>query len=316
MSAQNTRNTQAFIEAEQYSNFILENMHDGLLPDTFTRNVSDFGNGTTLNIKTVGTRTLQEVFESQPMEYTAIDTDTVTLQITDYVGDAWAVTDVLRQDGNQVEALHSMQAVEATRALQEYVETRFLATANGAQTDGNPNTINGFAHRVASAETNNVISLDHFFDMKLAFNKAGAPGAGRIAIIDAVCERTLEGLFTTTSSVNFNPQFEGIVNEGFTRDHRFVRNIAGWDIYTSDRLARGDFGDGTTSVSGAVANVFMCVGDDQAKPIMRAWRQMPKVEAGRNRQLKQDEFDLTARFGLGAQRVDTLGILITSASNY
>ena len=74
MSSQNTGNTSAFIEAQQYSQFILENLHDGLLPDTFTRDVSEFGSGTTLNIKTIGTATLQEVFEEQPLEYNAIDT--------------------------------------------------------------------------------------------------------------------------------------------------------------------------------------------------------------------------------------------------
>lgn len=45
-----TSNTRAFIEAEQYSSFILLNLHDGLLPETFFRDVSDFGSGTTLNI--------------------------------------------------------------------------------------------------------------------------------------------------------------------------------------------------------------------------------------------------------------------------
>ena len=109
--SQNTGNTTAFIEAEQYSQFILENLHDGLLPDTFTRDVSDFGTGTTLNIKTVGTATLQEVFEEQPLDYASIDTGTVTLTITDYVGDAWSISDVLRQDGSQIEALHAMRGM-------------------------------------------------------------------------------------------------------------------------------------------------------------------------------------------------------------
>ena len=45
-----TSNTRAFIESEQYSSFILLNLHDGLLPETFYRNVSDFGSGDTLHI--------------------------------------------------------------------------------------------------------------------------------------------------------------------------------------------------------------------------------------------------------------------------
>lgn len=45
-----TSNTRAFIEAEQYSSFILLNLHDGLLPETFWRNVADFQSGDTLHI--------------------------------------------------------------------------------------------------------------------------------------------------------------------------------------------------------------------------------------------------------------------------
>ena len=51
-------------------------------------NVSDFGEGTTLNIKTVGAATIQEITENEDLTYNPIDTGTVQLQITDYVGDA------------------------------------------------------------------------------------------------------------------------------------------------------------------------------------------------------------------------------------
>lgn len=87
--SQTTGNTAAFIHAQQYSSFILTNLHDGLLPSTFYRNVSDFGNGTTLNIKTVGSATLQDVAEDEAITYNPIDTGTVTLSISDYVGDGY-----------------------------------------------------------------------------------------------------------------------------------------------------------------------------------------------------------------------------------
>ena len=61
--AQNRANSSAFIETEQYSSLILRNLHDGLLPSTFYRNVTDFGSGTTLNIKTIGSVTVQDVAE-------------------------------------------------------------------------------------------------------------------------------------------------------------------------------------------------------------------------------------------------------------
>ena len=323
--AQNTANTQAFIEAEQYSQFILENLHDGLIPDMWTRDVSDFGTGTTLNIKSVGTASIQEVFEEQPLTYTAIDTSTITLQITDYVGDAWSISDVLRQDGSQIDTLHAMRGMESTRALQEYFETRLFVVANGAQTANGDNDVNTVKHRYYAGDgagTDLVMTLEDFAFMRFAFDKANVPQFGRIAIVDPIVELTMNSI-TNLVNVSNNPHFEGIVNEGFAREHRFVKNIYGWDIWTSNRLplTAGDLtnvsGHSDTAMTGAageVQNLFMCVASDQTKPIMRAWRQSPKVENDRNVQLKRDEFDVTARFGLGSQRVDSLGVIITSAS--
>ncbi len=325
----NTGNTTAFIEAQQYSQFILQNLHDGLLPDMFTRDVSDFGTGTTLNIKTVGTATLQEVYEEQAMDYQSIDTGTVQLTITDYVGDAWSITDVLRQDGSQIESLHAMRGVESTRALQEYFETRYLAVTNAAQTASAVNLVNGVPHRWNADDGTTVgkMSLTDFLHMKYAFDKANSPQGGRIAIVDPSVEATINALVTTTASTDFNPHFEGLVTEGFAREHKFVRNIFGWDIYTSNRLPGSltetinassyPVGDsGNQSITNGVANIFQCVLDDNTRPIMRAWRQVPKTESDRNVQLKRDEFDVTARFGLGAQRVDTIGVVISDPTKY
>ena len=58
----------------------------------------------------------------------------------------------------------------------------------------------------------------------------------------------------------------------------------------------------------------MSLADDNTKPVMAAWRRMPKVEGERNKDLRRDEFVTSCRFGFGTQRVDTLGILITSAT--
>lgn len=309
-----TSNSQAFIEAEQYSSFILNNLHDGLLPQTFYRNVSDFGSGTTLHIKTVGSVTIQEAAEDTPLVYNPIESGEVSLQITNYVGDAWYVTDDLREDGAMIEQLMSARSVESTRALQETFESRFLSVCNAAQTNANPNTINGFAHRIASAETNNVFALKHLIAMRLAFDKANVPDSGRVFICDPVVEATLNGLVTITNDVS--PFGEMILKEGMARGQRFVMQLFGWDIITSNRLPTGTFSDGTTSVTGGVANIFMCVLDDNTKPIMAAWRRMPKVEGERNKDRARDEFVTRCRWGMGPQRVDTLGVLITSASNY
>lgn len=311
--SQNRTNSSAFINAEQYSSFILRNLHDGMLPGVMYRNVSDFGSGSTLNIKSVGTVTVQDGAEEVPFEYSPIESGTITMTISDYVGDAYYITDELREDGENVEALLAARASESTRAIQETFESRFLRKCATSQTNAAANAVNGFAHRLASAETNNVAALSHFIKMKLAFDKANVPMAGRIAIVDPVVAATLDGLVSIGRDVT--PFGQKILENGFDRDHQFLMNLYGWNIITSNRLHKGDFSDGTTSVTGAVANLFMCVADDNTKPVMAAWRRMPKVEGERNKDLRRDEFVTSCRFGFGTQRVDTLGVLITSATN-
>tara|TARA_R110002012_G_scaffold2301_3_gene11020 strand:+ start:537 stop:1490 length:954 start_codon:yes stop_codon:yes gene_type:complete len=308
-----TTNTTAFIEQEIYSTFILQNLHDGLLGEQFYRNVADFGSGDTINIPTIGSVTIQEGAENEAFTYNPIDTGRVQLTITDYVGDAWFVTDDMREDGYNVDALMAARSTESTRALQENFETRFLATANAAQTNANANTINGFAHRIGSAETDDVFALSQVVSMRLAFDKANVPAQGRVLIVDPVVEATLNNLVNITTDVT--PFAKDILNGGMSSGMRFTQSLYGFDVIISNRLPTGNFSDGTNAVTGAVANIAMCVLDDQCKPIMGAWRRMPRVEGERNKDLRRDEFVVSSRFGLGAQRVDTLGVIITSASN-
>lgn len=310
-----TQSNRSFVESQQYSDFILRNMHDGLLPEVFYRNVSDFSDGEILNIKSIGEAKLQEVSEDEALVYNPIESGNVQLQITDYVGAGWYITKKMRQDSRQADQLVGAYGEEVTRAIQEYFESRSLATLNAAQTDADPNNINGFAHRIASAETNNVAALSHFSSMKTAFDKAEVPYAGRISVVDPVVAASLQNSFQGSYNVDSNPVLQDILEGGFSRDHEFVMNIFGWNIITSNRLAKGSFGDGTTTVADGVANVFMCIADDNCKPLMVAWRQMPEVEGEYNKDLQRDEYVETFRLGFGAQRVDTLGVLITSATN-
>lgn len=308
-----TNNTRSFIESEQYSSFILTNLHDGLMPASWYRDVGDFGSGETLNIKTIGAATIQEVAEDTAINYSPIETGDVQLVISDYIGDAWHVSDKLRQDGAQVEALMAARSQESTRAIQEYFETRFFEVCNASQAASDANTIAGRDHRVASTATNGVMQLSDLVSLKLAFDKANVPYAGRVGAIDPVLAATLDNLTTITHDVT---EFgKNILENGFDRDHQFLCNLYGWNLITSNRLAKDVTNDGTTTIADNVANVFMSILDDNTKPMMAAWRQQPSVEGERNKDLARDEFVTRCRFGFGAQRLDTLAIYITSAVN-
>ena len=58
----------------------------------------------------------------------------------------------------------------------------------------------------------------------------------------------------------------------------------------------------------------MCILDDQCKPIMGAWRRLPKSEGERNKDRARDEHVVRARYGFGVQRVDTMAVYATSAT--
>lgn len=326
--AQNTTGTQAFIEAEQYSKFILANLPDMLLPEGFARDVSDFASGTTLNIKSVGSATLQDMEEDVEPTFNAIDTSTVTLSITDFKGDAWYISDVLREDGAQIEQLSAMRAMEAARAVAESRETDFLKSANLAHVNADVNLVNGRPHRWVAggaAATTRIMTLEDFIGMGVAFNKANAPQMGRIAVVDSLVEGSLNSL-TNLVNVSNNPRFEGVVTEGFARNHKFLHNVYGWDVYTSNFLpvktATEALDASTYSLAndvaevGDVANVFMCIADDGCRPMMTATRRQPTTEGWRDHDNEQDKFKVSTRYGYGAQRIDTLGVVFTHGSNY
>lgn len=326
--SQTTVNTSAFITAQVISNFIVQNLPSYQLPELFYRDVSDFGNGTTLNIKAIGDVTIQDITEDVEPGFTPIDTNTLSLTITDWPGDAWYVTDKLKEDGNQIDALIAARALASTRALAEYHETRFLAAAATAQTNANVNLVNSRPHRWVAggaSATNRLMTMSDFIAMGLAFTKANAPSEGRIAIVDPIVAATMDTI-TNLTNVSNNPQFEGIITEGFLRNHKFVRNIYGWDVWTSNFLPRKTATEALNASSynlandtaeiGDVASIFMCVADDNTKPMMHAWRRMAKTETWRAAGLERDNYKTTSRFGAGAQRTDTLGVIWTHPTNY
>lgn len=314
-----TSNTRAFVESEVYSGFILMNLHDGLLPGSFYRDVKDFGSGDTLHIKTIGSVTLQEAAEDTPLTYNPIETGEITFQIKEYKGDAWYVTDDIREDGTDIDRLMAERASESTRAIQETFESDFLATAGayyatGGAGAGDPNLINGQPHLIPSTAVNNVFELKQLIKCRLAFDKANVPSEGRVFMCDPVVEATLNASVQITSDIS--PFAVSLIEQGMARGQSFKMNIYGFDIITSNRLHIADYSDGTTSITGGVGNLAMCIADDQTKPIMAAWRRMPKAEGERNKDRARDEFVVRCRYGFGIQRLDTMACLPTNATAF
>lgn len=321
-----TSNTTALIRAQVYSEIILDEIvKNQYLPEGLHRDVSDFQDGDTLNIPTFGEVVLREISEDVDIPVDPVDTGSITLTISEYVGAGNYLTDKVKQDSYKMAEFEAALPPKHLRAIKQRYETDLLATAND-QTAGNANAINNYAHRFIASGTNQVIQLEDFIYAKLALDMADIPDEGRVAILHPNCEATLNAL-TNLVNVSNNPQFEGIINSGFAKNMRFVKNIFGFDCFVSNRLphvnsesidttAYVDAPSGSSSVTAGVVNQFMSAVDDLTKPYMGAWREMPVTEGVRNARRKRDEFYTSARWGFGLQRPQSLVSVITSRLHY
>jgi len=318
-----TSNQAPLIKAQVFSEFMLEQINDGFLPDSISRDVTDFGDGDTLFIPSLGETTLRDYVEDTDVKYDSLDSGQIQLTITDYVSAASYITRKLQQDGYKAAALEAAIPREHLRLIKERWETDLLEQAN-SQTIADPNTVNNFDHRwvANSGATLGVLTLDDVLYLKLGFDKAFIPDQGRVLIVDPIVEASLNKQVGDQAFIN-NPQFEGIVTTGFAQAMRFVRNIFGFDVWCSNRLPRiaaetinGGPQDASTALTAGVANIAMSVLDDQHKPFMSAMRQHPIVDGEFNKDRQRDEYVTTARWGHGTQRQETLSVILTSETAY
>lgn len=330
MSGNTTHTTEALIRESVYSQVIFDELYMGFLPEGITRDVSDFPDGTVLNIPTFGEVVIKDVIEDQDTPIDSIDTGRIRMEITEHTGGGAYITDELREDAYYMNQFDSAFPMKALHSLKEVYETDMLETGENNQTLNDANVINRFAHRYNASGAAGELTLNDFAYARTSMLKAHTPDSGMIAIVDPIVELTINGL-TNLTNVSNNPHFEGIVESGFSKNMKFLRNIYGIDVYMSDRLPRIEesiidvTADGAVAPRGqagpvtlndGVATLFMNVTDDMTTPFMSAWRRQPKVEYNRDVPKRRDEYYLTSRYGFGMQRAQSLVTVPTSAVNY
>lgn len=304
------------VRTELWSSELKDILQEQLMGTKYVRMLNGFPDGNTFNIPSVGELPMREVAENTPVTYDSMDTGEFTFSIDRYVEAATFITDKAKQDSFYSQQLIGMFPTKMRRALDENLEGSVFALAN-TQTANNTNTINGADHRfVASGSSNTVLALDDFAKAKYALDKAQAGGT-RVAIIDPSQEYVFNNLVGAQAFTN-NPAFGGIVNGGFVNEvtgMRFIRNIFGFDVYVSNFLATPtDTTIDSVSVPAApVTNIFMSVGGDLT-PFVGAYRQLPRVEYERNKDMRRDEYVMNARFGLKLYRPECLVGVITKST--
>ena len=304
------------VRAELWSAELKDVLQEQLMGTKYVRMLNGFPDGNQFTIPSVGELPMRETSELTAVVYDSMDTGEFNFTIDRYVEAATYITDKAKQDSYYAQQLIGMFPTKMRRALDENLESSVFSLAN-QQTAGNVNAINGADHRfVASGSSNTVLSLADFAKAKYALDKAQAGGT-RVAIIDPSQEYVFNTLVGAQAFIN-NPAFEGIVQGGFVNEitgMRFIRNIFGFDVYVSNFLpaaaeAAGSTLGGVTVPATPTVNLFMAVGGDLT-PFVGAYRQLPRVEYERNKDLRRDEYVMNARFGLKLYRPECLVSVIT-----
>lgn len=319
MAGMTTANSDALIRAEIWSGDLKRVLEDQLMATKYVDWLSGFPDGTTFTVPSIGTLDVNDYVEDTAVQYGALDTGEFQFSITDYISSATYITEKNRQDAFYAAKLEASFVPSMARAIQERVEVDILkqgqpGTSNG-QTVANNNAINGADHRfVGSTLTGAVqhIGLADFAKARHALKKANVPDQNLIAIVDPSVEYVLNTL-TNLVNVSNNPRWEGIVEGGIGQGMQFVKNVYGFDVYTSNRLplsgtnqsGASETIDGTASTGASVANLFFSATSD-ILPWMGAWRQMPKVDGEFNKDFQREEYVTTARYGLKTYRRENL----------
>lgn len=313
MSGFTASNNEHLIRSNLWSSQIKETLLDELFATKYVDMISDFPDGDTLNIPSIGQAETLDYEEGQAVRYTAMDTGNFTFSINKYKSSATFITNKMKQDSFYMSRLVSSFVPKQSRAIAKAMEVDVLAIGNSGQTASSLNTINGAAHRWVASGTNDVMVPQDFAKAKFALQKANVPMTGLTAIVDPSVEYQLSTM-TNLTSVAYNPKWEGIVREGMSTGMKFLFNIYGFDVYVSQNLPSSISETiNSNSVTNGVANYFFSAAPD-VLPFVGSVRQAPKVDSEYNKDLQREEYVTTCRYGYKLFRPENLVTVISDAS--
>lgn len=307
-----TANSTVLIRSELWSSMLKDILEEDLMAQKYVDFMTDFPDGDTFTIPSVGQGEVRDYVEDTAVQYSALDTGEFQFTITEYLSSGNYITAKMRQDSYYAAKLESMFVPKQARAIQERLEADVL-NLGMSQTLSNPNTINGAHHRFVGTGTNEVITVTDFALAKYALDKANVPYGGRVAIVDPSVEFELNTQTNLVNLSNPNPQWDRIVETGLATGMRFVKHIFGFDIYVSNFLADANetiAGPTTATTAAGKANLFFNP-SVEGGVFKGAWRQMPKVDGEWNKDFQREEYVTTARYGLKLYRPEALVVVLT-----
>lgn len=310
---------QRLIRSEVYSSELKEILRDEMQAQRYVRILDGFPDGDTFTIPTIGETTVSTYTEDAAVSYVPMDTAEFQFTVDQYLQSASYITKKAAQDSFYSAQLEARFVPEQERAIMEHFESTTFAAPEVGVTANSAETTDGVAHRISGGNAG-VLELEDFAFARYALKKSNVPDRGMVAIVDPSVEYQLNTL-TNIVNVSNNPMWEGIVRDGIATGMRFVANVYGFDVYTSNYLKSSVADaalaerDGSTtndfSSTNGVANLFFSA-DATANPFVGAWRQMPEVDYEYNKDYQRHEYVTTARYGVKKYRPEGIVTVVTN----
>lgn len=312
MSIHSVANDSHLIRSELWSSQLKTLLLDDLFAMKFVRVLTEFPDGTTFTIPSLGEAVVRDFSEGQTIQYDRLDTGEFQFSFDKYQYAAHAITDKFKRDSYYAQDVISAFVPRQHRALMEAVETRIFERMNAGQTASAVNAINNADHRWVGSGTSETISPVDFFKARYALRKANVPLANLVAVMDPSTVYALETQANIVNMLSPHASSESIVREGLSTGMRFRYNFAGFDVYESNYLPSSisETVDGRTVTTG-VANMFFSAAGGDIAPIVGGFRQMPTVESYRNIDLQQEQYVTIAEYGFKLYRPENLVVVLT-----
>jgi hypothetical protein len=318
--AMTTANTTFLQRTNVYSAELKEILRDEMMAQRYVRMLEGFPDGNNFKIPSIGQAQVDNYSEDSAVTYRPLDTGEFSFSVDKYLSSASYMTKKAEQDTFYANEMMSRFVPEQERAIMEHFETTTMAAPEAGVSANSQESIDGIHHRMAGGNSG-VIELADFAYARFALKKANVPDQNMVAIVDPSVEFILNTL-SNVVNVSNNPMFEGLVRDGIATGMRFVANVYGFDVYTSNYLADVSDGalperDGSTtkdySSTNGKANLFFSA-SPTVNPFVGAWRQMPEVDYDYNKDFQRHEFVTTARYGVKLYRPENM-VVVASDPN-
>jgi len=320
MSGMTTANMSQLIRSELWSSELKEILRDEMQAQKYVKMLDGFPDGDTFTIPSIGQLQVDNYEEDTEVLYRPMDTGEFQFSITEYLSSASYITNKAKQDAFYSAQLEAAFVPEQERAIMAHFERTTLASAESGISANSNNSIDSVEHRWAGGGSGAVVTVNDFARARYVLKKANVPDTGLVAIVDPSVEFTINTL-SNLVSVSDNPRWEGIVSTGIATGMKFVKNIYGFDVYTSNYLKDVTDSALNTAADAAVdfstvngkANLFFSAAAN-VMPFVGAWRQAPKVDFEYNKNKQRDEYVTTARYGVKLYRPENMVSVITKTN--